>query len=825
MMHEELRLEGVWELRDERLSADSRTAAQLTHLPDGWIPTPVPGAVHQGLLAAGRLKEPLVGLNSFDCRWVEDRSWWYRKLFTLPSGWLDSDIIELELHNLDSNAELFLNGAPIGSHRNAFRPLILDVSSWLRDGENVLLVRLSSGTEAISTADVDGADGFLIPTEASRGRPERGDPRRVLVRKPQYSFGWDWHPRVATIGLAGQVVLRALRTACIRQVNLLPDQHASGAVTLHATVLVEQLHYYKTTVGVVELWVTDAQGRQQVLHKQTLLRSGSNFVELSLTLEHPRLWWPNGAGEQHLYRVSATLRIGENQMHFPEFEYGIRFIELVTDDAFAIVVNGKKLFCQGANWIPADSIYPRVTDEDYVHLIQEARAANFNMLRVWGGGRYESEAFYNACDRAGILVWQDFMFACAPYPDHLDWFRREVELEADFQTKRLREHACIALWCGNNESNWMFDYAWHEETRGGAWLYNYLLPQIAHRNCPNIPYWNGSPYGGSEPNSSEVGDRHHWYECMMNPEMASRIAPECYDECNARFASEFGYVGAVAKASVLTYLDGQINRGDAAWQHHTNTFEQDTVAAGIGKHYADPAGLSLDDYLLYSGLTQGIMYGYAFEALRAKADCSGCLFWMYNDCWGEIGWSVIDYYHRRKPAWYFTRRAYAPVRLILRDGSMGTIRVIVANGTSSDCVIDLEYGYVKFDGAANLQRTQVAVPPFSRSVICEFERGTHDKYEGLWMARTVNHEEIVPAIYRAVDFRDLKTSVPHLSLSYNSQSVRVASDVYAHAVHFVDLPLDVLPSDNYFDLLPGESRIVTFNRAIESGSLNLRSVH
>jgi beta-mannosidase len=246
------------------------------------------------------------------------------------------------------------------------------------------------------------------------------------------------------------------------------------------------------------------------------------------------------------------------------------------------------------------------------------------------------------------------------------------------------------------------------------------------------------------------------------------------------------------------------------WQHHTNTFEKDTVAAGIRKHYADPETLDIDDYLLYSALCQGLMYSHSLEAMRYQTHCHGSLFWMYNDCWGEVGWTIIDYYLRRKPAWYFVRRAYAPVRIILRaDGEQ--IRGVIVNDTGETVSQKVEYGYISLDGVVtDLQQIQVEVPPLGRTEFAQFPRGDHDPTRGLWLARTPDTPEILPAIFRAADYRQLKTSDPGITACIISATdtachLQASAQAYAHAVHFT-LPVGAVPSDNYFDLPPGETR-------------------
>ncbi|MDF1512893.1 MAG: beta-mannosidase, partial [Anaerolineae bacterium] len=400
-------------------------------------------------------------------------------------------------------------------------------------------------------------------------------------------------------------------------------------------------------------------------------------------------------------------------------------------------------------------------------------------------------------------------------------------------TKRLRNHASLVLWCGNNENHWGFADWWDEKTQGGAQIYNYVLPDVVQRNCPGIPYWNSSPYGGSRPNAYEAGDCHYWGEAMMNPDMEIRITPEVYDQCTARFVSEFGYIGAPHKDTILAYLDGApFDRQSPVWQHHNNTFEKDTVEAGLRKHYGNPNTMTIDDYVLYSGLTQGLMYSYALDAMRANPKCGGSLFWMFADCWGEIGWTVVDAFRHRKPSWYFVRRAYAPLRIILRAGEEDSINVILANDTPDDVRCTLEAGYVSFDGRVRDVHTHlISVRALTRLKVTSFEKGSGDPQRGLWIARAVGREDIRPGLFRAHDYRD--THVPKCTLQYavamvgkNRYAVRVGTDKYAHAVSFL-LPEGALPSDNYFDLLPGETRnlTVTTSRALTNEQIRVTCVN
>ncbi|HOL65878.1 MAG TPA: glycoside hydrolase family 2 TIM barrel-domain containing protein [bacterium] len=825
----EFSLNGNWELRDEPLDSTEEEAARIAQEKTTWMVQPVPGDIHQGLILSGRIKEPLVGLNSFDAQWTENRSWWFRKTFQTRKEWLEAESVELELDGLDGRATVFLNGLCLGRHESAFYPFRRQVKNQFRvEGANTLLVRLTSGVEEVTESELDSL-GVRASTEAANNRPERGDARRVFVRKPQYSFGWDWSPRVATTAIAGEAKIISFSKGCLRDVRVKPVRDGKE-IFLEVVLTVDFLHYYRTGEGSVEVKITAPDRSVTKAKKVSLLRSGLNYVEFTLPVKNPELWWPNGTGQPHLYRVAVKLAVEGEVSAFPEFETGIRFVELDTDRKFAFVINGKKVFCKGANWIPADAIYARVTAAKYEHLIQEARKANFNMLRVWGGSRYEPETFYQLCDRYGIMVWHDFMFACAPYPDHLDWFLEEVKKEAEYQTRRLRNHPCMVLWCGNNECTQLLGEWRRGKTRSGAALYNYLLPETVRTNCPEIPYWNGSPYGGEIPNASDVGDRHHWADCMMSPDMNKRITPEEYDQCRALFVSEYGYVSAPVKETVLDYFGEEpVDRKSKTWQHHTNTFEKNTVEAGIRKHYADPENLSLEQYLLYSGLCQGLMYGYSLDSFRRRENCHGALFWMYEDCWGEIGWTIMDYYRRRKIAWYFVKRALAPVRLILREKD-GLVSVTMANDLLEPVKGILTSGYTSFDGKESaLRQKKIFCPGLTRKILATFKRGNQDASTTLWIAR-MNRKDILPAILRIKDFRLLRTVKPELSLSIRKQGkdlwkISVASQVFAPAVHF-QLPEDALPEDSYFDLLPGERReiMVSYTGRLSPEKVTVKTV-
>ncbi len=807
-----------WLLTYEDISVKAECLQEVSNKNEGWLKTDVPCDIRQPLITNRIINEPLEGMNCFDSEWIENKSWWFKKEFVIDDSFLDADVIELNMTSLDYGADIFLNGSIIGKHISAFYPFYKDVKKYLKTGLNIIVVRLTTGLE---TVDIDDMNRYVMSSEEDR-RPKRGDKRKGFLRKPQYSFGWDWNPRVATCGIMGDVWMESHKKAVIRRVRTYVKS-LSPEVILGFEIETENFHPFSTIDAIIELSMGIDNECFIITKSDTILKSGISYIILEAPVKNARLWWPNGMGEQSLYDIKVSMKVNDMKIDYPSFKYGIRTVNMDTsylpnnEKLFALVINGVKVFCKGANWVPADSLYGRISDKKYETLVLEAKEANFNMLRIWGGGLYERDIFYDLCDKYGIMLWHDFMFACSEYPDDQAWFLSEVEKEADYQTKRLCNRPSIVLWCGNNENHWGFDQWWQNTGYHGSKFYNYVAPKAVHANCPDIPYWNSSPYGGEHPNGSDRGDRHHWNDCMMSENMQKRIVPEEYDKVTAKFVSEYGYIGPVVKSSVEKYLAGAPFDVDSdIWQHHTNTFEKDTVVAGIRYHYINPESLSMDEYLLYAGLCQGLIYNYSIEALRYKEYCHGCLFWMYNDSWGETGWSIIDYYMNRKISYYFVKRAFAHVKYILRSDTQ-IINVIGLNDTGVNIKQELEYGYISFDGTFGDSKTQsVELPAYSRNILLKFYKKNYDQTKGVWYVRSNYDDNISPAVLRSGTYRELELPYADIKikdclLSGENLHITVYSNNYAHGVRF-NLPDYFKLSDNYFDLLPGESKkIVLYN--------------
>lgn len=792
---------------------------------DGWMSCNIPCDVSMPLIAAGRLSEPTVADNCYKNEWIEDRSWWFKKTFdtkVIPD-WKEADCVELVFSSLDLIADIFLNGNWIGSHRSCHYEFRQNVRKYIIEGENTIIVRLTVGLETVRYEDLAEVNGAIC-TEEPR-RKDRGDKRRGFLRKPQYVFGWDWSPRIATCGIVDYVYLEVIKTAVIRNVHIYTKTASVKTARIAGELEIEDLSPL-STIDAEKIRIDISYKGKRVAFTEIsdqLLCSGLNYIPFYIHITDPILWWPNGMGGHDLYDVDIFMVCNNETISYPKSKLGIRTIELdqhrIDDERrhFAFIVNGIEIFSKGGDWVPSDPIYARVDDQRLDKIIKEAEKANLNTFRIWGGAVYNREKFYELCDESGILIWQDFMFACSAYPDHLDWFTDLCEKEIDYQTKRLRNHACMALFCGNNECHEIFSYenfgGWgvklSNEKQFGLKISNNTARKYVHDNCPEIPYWNSSPYGGATPQSASVGDVHYWNSAMMSPVMENRITPEIYDEVTSGFVSEYGYIGPTCLETIKDYHgDADIVKGSVIWDLHNNTMEKDTADAGVKKHYS-VEDLSLPEYVLYAGMVQGILLGYSLEAFRYKTYCCGGIFWMFNDCWGEVGWTVLDYYLRRKIAFYAVKRAFEPVIIILRKEN-GKIKAVGVNETDKDIECICETGWISYDSTMRETRNvKLNIPRRSRSVVYECAMHKHDPAYGCF-AMIPDMDVMNASVLRENDICE-KRLCGHVSVvrycdKGNDLVITVRAETFVHGVYFSE---DHKYSDNYFDMLPGATKDIT----------------
>jgi beta-mannosidase len=771
-----------------------------------WLPATVPGSVHTDLLAAGRIPDPFVGDNEKRVQWVAESDWEYRRAFTVDPSVLAHDKVYLVCDGLDTLADVYLNDQLIAHTDNMFRHYRWEVKSLLRAGENEVRVAFASPVAYIAAREqirqLPGGGGDF----AFRGGAQ--------LRKANCHFGWDWGTMLPAIGIWRDIRLEGHSQARLIEVHV-RQQHDHDRVSVSANVSIEQ--WGAAPLSVV-LRLTAPDGSTHAV-------AAAPDQTLALLVENPQLWWPNDLGAQPLYQVEVELRRDDQVLDRRVYAIGLRTIELRQQfdrwgQSFTFVVNGVPVFAKGSNWIPSDSFPTRVTRAQLEFLIASAAQANHNMLRVWGGGAYEDEAFYDLCDRYGLLVWQDFMFACAGYPLYDADFLANLKVEVEQNVRRLRHHACLALWCGNNEmeSGWV---SWNWDTPANAivkaadqeFFYG-TLPALIAANDPDHAYWPSSPSSGlphEDPNSNASGDNHLW-------EVWHGLKPLVfYREQYPRFASEFGMQSLPALATVAAYADkSEWNMMSYIMEHHQrHLYGNGKIISYLTQSFCLP-----DDFpsLVYATqILQAEAMRMAVEHWRRNRErCSGALYWQINDCWPVASWASIDYFGRWKALHYASRRFFEPVLLSIEDNG-ARMGVFVTNDrpevwqgavrwslqTLSGEVIEAGHAAL---AAAPLATTSVQALDFSARLNLDNQRELVLVCE-LWQ----DDQRAALTVTPFVPDKHLKLADPHLEAQLELSGSQLSIQVRAAGLaRFVELALegaDVIFSDNYFHL-PAQTTVM-----------------
>lgn len=669
-----------WDLkqRDPTRTIEDDCAAR-----EGWLPATVPGVVQGDLLAQGMIPDPYRELNETAVQWVGACDWIYRCRFSWTPEEADRGETVLCFGGLDTFATVWLNGQQILVSDNMFVAHRTPVQAYLKAGDNELFILFES---ALRIGREREAERGVMPVW-------NGDSSRVYVRKAQYHYGWDWGPCLLTLGPWQPVwlehsVARIAEMYC--QAEISDDlQHAQFPVRL----IIEHPERLPSATLQLALY-----GPNEEPVAEKIFSRLEDMLQYTFAVEQPALWWPHGYGAQSRYRLVATLRNDDEVIERQEQRLGVRRVRLLQDEvegeegkSFRFEVNNTPIFCGGANWIPADLILPRVSAERYRVYLQQAVDAHMYMIRVWGGGIYEADIFYDLCDELGLLVWQDFLFACGLYPAH-EAFLQSIRTEAELVVRRLRHHPCIALWCGNNED---YDIARSQgrpitgpvtNAFPARAIYEQLLPEICARLDPIRPYWCGSPYGdGDNNNSLTDGDQHVWD--VWHREQAPY---QDYPRFTGRFVSEFG-MAALPSATSLGEMASVPQRypGSRVLDFH---FKADggvrRIAAYLSENLRVPSDIVLYTYAVQ--VMQAEALAAAYRGWRRQFQgpghygCSGALVWQLNDCWPCISWSIIDDALFPKMAYFAVRRALAPLALEIDRESENESVLWGANSTSEE---------------------------------------------------------------------------------------------------------------------------------------------
>lgn len=807
-----------WKLQffDENERSDCEIAGADFKM-DEWLLTEVPGDVHSTLLKHGKIEDPFYSTNVEKCRWIENKVWWYKKDFNFDSSKLkEDDIVELNFNGLDTFATVYLNGEELGKHDNMFTPAVFDITGKLNHGLNHIAVKFDSTMAVTNTKNYDKMWYSYSPN-------------RVWVRKAQMNFRWDWGPRILTVGIWKDVEINIHKAVKLDSVFAQTLEIKENIAKVLIQIETQGTKDCDTLEAEINLSCIDTK-----VSKTMELDKGKGILELDV--ENPKLWWTHDMGEPFLYDLSVKLLCGDSVIDNYSTKFGIRTVELRQEDKrgnkqFTFYLNGIETFSKGCNWIPAHNFIGAIKDETYIKWINIAKEGNMNMLRVWGGGIYEKDIFYQECDRQGILVWQDFMFACSSYPDFDADFMNNVKEEIIYVVKHLRNHSCLAIWCGNNEIQWIHGQKLSDlkDLRlYGEKIYHDLMPELLEKLDPSRLYWPSSPFGGNDPNSDDEGDKHNWQvwagyvyphkhgEKVVIDNTPYGISFKRFAEDMGKFVSEFGMHALPVKETLKSCIpEEELYFGSFELKYRNKDKRPNRGKLLMESYTGLPS--NLDEYIDFSMMAQaeGLKYGIEHYR-RRKPECSGAIIWQLNDCWPTMSWSIVDFYYRPKAGYYYTKRVFEPLLISFKEEGPDTISLWVTNDTLSDYNDTFKVGLKDFFGNSEyFEELKVFVPANTSMKIKEYSKNrinvTYSNFEFLYAVP--ENENVNPNVYFFEDYKDL--NLPYCELKIEKElicegklKIEIKTDYFAKFVKITGNLDGIKLSDNYFDIMPGEKKVI-----------------
>ena len=798
-----LSLNGVWRMRalDEH----------------DWHQAQVPGSVYADLLRDGSLPDPFYGENEQAAFRLMDKDYEYVRGFMLDQEALTAPRALLRCHGLDTIARVYVNGRQAGEGNNMHVCYEFDIKRYLRAGDNEIRVRFDSPT------------GYVLAAEEKHPGWGTSDatPGFAHLRKAHCMFGWDWGPRLPDAGIWRDIELVFFEGPRLLSVQIDQDHH-EGCVDLRFSPELSGCDGLQPSVSYA---ITSPEGK-------VCTDQGTGTIRI----DDPSLWWPAGLGEQPLYTVSAALSVNGKAFDTWKRRIGLRTLTISQEDdqwgrSFCHIVNGVKVFAMGADYIPEDNILSRVTPERTRRLLEDAKLANFNCIRVWGGGYYPDDYFFDICDELGLMVWQDFMYACACY-DLSESFEATITEEARQAVRRLRHHASLALLCGNNEME-MFQAAALQATIKGfdnpfkPWethhladyikMFEYILPKVCKELAPQVFYWPSSPSSGGSfdnPDDPDRGDVHYW-DVWHGEKPFSE-----YRKFLFRYVSEFGFQSFPCLETVKSFsLPEDHNIFSRVMERHQrNKAANGKILSYLSQTYRYPYSF---DHLLYaSQLLQADAIRCGVEHWRRhRGRCMGAVIWQLNDCWPVASWASIDYFGRWKALHYAAKRFFAPLLLSVHEEGehtqnpqinefmtepiKKTARLNLSNETREDAACAVHWSLRNAKGQVKQEREQtLSVPALSTRWLDELDfpqadmTGDYFSYTLLMDGREVSHGTALFCAPKHFKFLD-----PGLRLSLSGDEIAVHSDTFAKYVFIESDDPDLLLSDNFFDMDPGEKRV------------------
>lgn len=823
----------------------------------------VPGTVYEDLLDHEVIPDPFHGLNEHEVGWVHESTWIYSLEFTVEEAIMKRAMQVLSFHGIDTIASITLNGEHVASVNNMFLRHDIDVTGKIHQGINTLEVSIASPTREAKRL-VKKHRQLLKTFSEIDGMP--------YLRKAQYSFGWDWGPKLPDSGIWQPVKLIARDGVSINSIQDMQSfQYSTDPLSLEDPAHISSLKVETVKVDLkVEVKVERElavgsesslrvsleapSGKRLQQEKIVILSKGTRTITFSFMLDDPALWWCHDLGEPALHDVAVELECENIHVDKCTRTLGIRDIRLVRQpdewgESFYFLLNGVPVFAKGANWIPVDSFIPRGKRNGlYQRNLLDAKNAGMNMIRVWGGGIYEDELFYNTCDKHGMLVWQDFPFACAMYPAH-DGFVENVRREAACNIKRLRQHASLALWCGNNEVEQLWKAylvtcrlifkPWKIRRYRKAYkrIFEKMLPKLVHDLDPARDYWPSSPSNGGgnrkrgliKSNSPDMGDSHFWRVWHMGAPFSA------YRSFHSRFMSEFGFESFPPMTTIRSFCpDDQLDFFSPVMENHQkNRAGNKKIMKYMKRRFSIPS--SFDKQVILSQITQAEAMEYGIEHWhrnRNQYHCMGSLYWQLNDCWPVASWSSLDYHGRWKALHYYAKRFYQPVTASIAEFD-NHLEIWIVNDTRKNFEALLEWCIVEPTmGILKSGTVQASIPPCNAKCIREIlqrnvEGWDHEEFKGiiafLKLQDATNQDTIVHQAFRVIGKPvDLELPDPRMQVkvlkdevTLDGKSVNVpvmvnTTNVAIH-VHLVLPGIDFIASDNFFGMEPGTSRKITLS--------------
>lgn len=774
-----------------------------------WKPAQVPVTVHTALLKNGMIEDPFYRDNEAKLQWIEQQDWEFQTTFNVDAATLAHKHIELSFKELDTYAQVYLNDTLILETDNMFRVWRTDVKKWLKPSDNRLHIYFESPIKK-TDADWKGL-GYELPGGI-----------RTMSRTAQFHYGWDWGPRFVGAGIGKAPELIAWDDFLLEDMYVTPQ-----SITPEVAKMVARFRYRSDVQMAVS--VATRNGKSKSLEDR-ICYIGVHEDSVTFEVHNPKLWWCVGMGDPYLYDFSVEIKQGYHLIEKADSRMGIRTIELVTKpdkdgESFYFRLNGVPVFAKGANYIPQDIFQDRVTADHTKRLLDNVVASNMNMLRVWGGGIYEDDLFYQLCDARGILVWQDFMFACALYPGN-GKFLKNAARETYEQIERLRQHPCIALWCGNNENNeawnhWGWQMPFTEAQRTQLWrdyqlLFVDILPTYVTNYGNGIPYWESSPkYGRSHAKSLKEGDAHYWG--VWHDEEPFEV----FNKKVPRFMSEYGFQSFPEWRTIEAFTlpeDRQLET-PVMLAHQKHPRGNALIAEYMKRDYRTPQ--NFEDFVYVSQLLQAEGIRTGIEAHRRnKPYCMGTLYWQLNDVWPVASWSSIDYFGRWKALQYYVREAYRPV-VALPIVENNLLKIYGVSDSVAAVKATLQVRAITMDGQ---QLSSVTVPNLTLS-----PDSSHMIYQGALKTILDKHKEedaVIEVTLQTAAGQPLsrrlfycvppkKLNLPRANITVKTQVVKDGCQITLQCDRLAKNVLlqtsaDGAFSDNYFDLLPGERKVVVF---------------